>query len=391
MHPPLRSTAGILGALVCLASFGAAALAQSPSADPSAETSPGFVDWIPTSPASDFDAGAGAIDLAETSTGGLVLVGTVGSADESLPFRAAAWSSADGMVWAENALSDADGTVARAVIDGPAGLVAVGADLKDGRALSWVSEDGGMTWTAGATLRRANFFDVEATEEGYVAVGARVVRGTHEGTIWRSRDGRDWRPARIEEGGTPERLLMAPGGRRVAAGVVSPSQQIALPVVWRERGRGRWSGEALPVDDVLGRYFINGVAANDESIALVLRWSSGDSLRVAVFVSGDGREWREALVPDGFISALGVIGGEFLALGPGMTWRSSDGATWVESAAPELEGFLPRAVVERSDGTIALAGHVLGAEPTTVEVWIGRVGGSGAAASPGSTESLDNG
>ena len=79
-------------------------------------------------------------DLAALPDGSLVAVGVAGDAKTAT--GAVVWVSPDGRSWTRTGDAALDGAVMLGVASGPAGLVAVGADLASTSAVAWTSPDG---------------------------------------------------------------------------------------------------------------------------------------------------------------------------------------------------------------------------------------------------------
>lgn len=127
--------------------------------------------------------------------GTIIAVGTSGDPNYG-PAAAWRWTAATG--WQAARLTpDASGMM-RAVVAGPAGLVAVGTNGGDDGARAWTSPDG-LTWTAAQDQPAFRYYSlplrmqaIAAVPGGFVAGGWRSDAGKGSAVTWSSADGVTW-------------------------------------------------------------------------------------------------------------------------------------------------------------------------------------------------------
>lgn len=168
----------------------------------------------------------------------IVAVGMRGTERE--PAGSIAWTSRDGRTWsrAPDDPSLATGLMAGVTPGGP-GLVAVGADADQRRAMVWTSSDG----SAWRPISSPTFLNhglkirmtaVAAAPDGLIAVGNRLF-GTQFGTavVWTSPDGRTWSVAPdIPVFGQGEMLALAADPSRVVVVGTVGAPDNYVPTVW---------------------------------------------------------------------------------------------------------------------------------------------------------------
>ncbi len=93
----------------------------------------------------------------------------------------------------------------------------------------------------------------------------------------------------------------------------------------------------------------------------------------SAWVSADGSSWLKALVvPEGSLSAVATVGPEALLVGPGGTWRSSDGTTWVFTAEDTFEPYdLLGGIIPLADGRWLAAGDTFDPPEPGIATWLG--------------------
>jgi hypothetical protein len=292
----------------------------------------------------------------------------------------------DAAAWARLAVptdvlpADAD---VRAVVAGPAGLVAVGARGDDAGA--WVSLDGtafaavdaAAAGFAGSGVQRADgvaLLDAGAGSGAaarYVAVGAdSAVTGTStelDAAVWTSTNGRDWSRAphsREQLGGPGDQVMTAvtAGG----PGLVAVGRSGSDAVAWTSADGLRWTRIASPTFTGAGERHIRALAAFPDGIVAVGSETDPDLLEhPAIWVSTDGTAWARAPqptpaddasddaaeAPTGSLRAVLVTSEQVLALGDvdgdAAVWASPNGVTWT---------IVPASVSGTEDGRPVLGG-----------------------------------
>ena len=342
-----------------------AVASATPSTSPSIEPSAGTPTWIALDADEAFGAQAFAADLLEWADGRLTLIGEDASAGTT---RATGWTSVADAPWGAPSLVGGPETTARAIAASGAQVVVAGADVERTRALFWHSSDG-TTWSDPVVIRRASAFDVIARGPGFLAVGARLAKGgALVPTLWRSADGRHWQARTIANSGLAIGVVELADDTLLVAGNLTVAGA-ALPVIWRSADGRRWTAHALPIEDLTTDHIIFGFEASPAGAALLLQWGTGDALRVGVFTSADGQEWVQTLVPDRYVSALGVEADAIVAIGPGDEWRTEGLASWEHVDVPELADVLPRAATETAAGGQVLAAQRLDTDSAQIVMY----------------------
>ena len=220
------------------------------------------------------------------------------------------------------------------VATGPGGLVAAGSDYGIlskpgfGSAASWVSADGGATWTE---------HPVEAADPGFTALAAHggvFVASSLVGGFWYSSDGADWTRATsgpTDTGGIsdPRRVALAPG----LGGFVGIVWAGGSTQAWTSSDGTEWS--AAPAQSSLQGFYPQSLAASGErAVAVGTSGSAGNLL-----VTSDGLRWSRVALPAGMDAtraSTSVAGGRFLIVAPYIdathygtaVWSSLDGVRW---------------------------------------------------------------
>jgi hypothetical protein len=317
-----------------------------------------------------------------------------GSGEEDGTQDAAIWRSDDGRTWvaAEIRAVDAEGdySVVHDLVDVDGVLVAIGswgAMQSDQLAwVTWLSTDGGATWTESRDTP-GPFGAMQAITPG--GPGLVAAGWTYAGTIpydsyfVTSRDGMAW-----DEVGAPlvaaaVHGLGALGERLVAVGVDwtdPPLAYEAQPTAWYSDDDGEtWTAVELPgaAPDNLD-HPQDVVPFNDGLVAV------GGSMDVGSWITPDGETWERFDVAlnaafgagaalDGALVAVGntpLAGGQ--EIGPGVTWTSRDAQSW--SAGPVLsEGGVGLRAVAESDGVVVAGGTCDRVDPCQAVMWRGEV------------------
>jgi hypothetical protein len=235
------------------------------------------------------------------------------------------------------------------VIEGPAGLVAVGYAFPGWHATAWTTTDN-QHWTRRVVDEAEDTFllAVTATHDGYVAVG----RAASQAAVWTSPDGVSWN--RATKGPPPEAGLETPltavaadDGGLVAGGWAASPTSPATPRLWRSPDGTSWELAAFDPG--------NGVDTGpdaEQHVTSVAHGSGGwvavgtigpewGPLGSAVWTSGDGRVWTRARDSDlygtGQMASVTPAPSGFLAVGSdlddrqGVSWVSRDGRDWTAS------------------------------------------------------------
>jgi hypothetical protein len=160
----------------------------------------------------------------------------------------AAWTSDDGGWTWQRAPSSADlqAGVLWGVAPGGPGLVAVGSDPDDRKAIAWTSTDGDV-WTRVPDAPALENFGLKIRMQDVARVGDELIAGGHilfgtqypSGAIWHSTDGITWQraPDTAALGDGEIAGVVAGGPGAVAVGAVG-SPDFFIPTVWLSPGRG---------------------------------------------------------------------------------------------------------------------------------------------------------
>ena len=336
------------------------------------------------------------------SRGYVVFRETVDTSDDDNAGQIAVtpWVSSDGRSWQQGQPLDAaslwDSTSMAAMVEGPAGLVAVSrgsffsddlsGDVPDAVTGLWTSTDG-KSWKRVA-LESA--FGVEALGDvaagplGYIATNLSYAAASVAPAVWLSADGRKWRSVALARGSLAGGHLatgyVLPGGYLVAGWTVGPADTDAptdtagpngpdtTPAIWSSSDGVSWRESSLPgvVAAPMKEAAVETIAAG-RYIADVGSWSCGcEPIRDdQAWSSTDGFSWQPAPaasfgdVSDGHRGLRLVLKDGVAPLGvetspDGLTWSplavSGPGPTDNGSAAYGPAGLM----VEATDGWIWL-------------------------------------
>ena len=278
-------------------------------------------------------------------------------------------------------IGGAFGAGIRSVAGGPAGVVAVGSVIVNGRTTgqAWFSSDG-RAWSVAepeASFAGAPILDVVAGSDGFVAVGYEIepavaenqTTGTRRALTWTSADGRRW--ARGEAGPDLEdaalRLVVATGEGFIAVGTDAATGDPAScrPTLTFASTDGiSWA--RLPADPDMACEFITALAAVGDGLIAIATSSRDGSRVVSAWASEDGSGWTgiDGFAP-GWESASDIAAGPngVVVLGkPGAGGSptgvrfSVDGDHWEEGSGDPVVSSYPflGGVVAMGDGFIAL-------------------------------------
>jgi hypothetical protein len=315
---------------------------------------------------------------------GFVAVGR-GCAGDSFTCEATVWTSDDGSSWERSPASEAtdiggristsgstvDGMTGVAV--GAPGIVAIGSDaqLIEWEAMSWLSEDGGATWSrspveqdraapgpTGLNFPRLN--GVVWTGEQFVVVGedwsdwdgdlATLARSRSRAGAWTSADGRTWTQVPDSEAfdtggfldtgeepvaGGMTQVVAGPRGLVAVGRTCPPGASTCEPAAWTSSDGVAWQ-RAAGMPAIRGT--IDSVAASDEGYVAVGSACEERPARCTalVLMSPDGQAWTQHTVGDtDRLESVTRIGDQFVAVAPNANarlWNSPDGVTWNEVA-----------------------------------------------------------
>jgi hypothetical protein len=251
-------------------------------------------------------------------SGGFVAFGSDGGqgSDPSRPPTLVSTSSSNGVHWSRPRAIDVSGfpdqVAIGQVVEGPAGLVAVGrypADTCGGPPVIaglWHSTDG-TTWRAVALPRnmvRGHVETLDGGSAGYIASGKQS-DGKTPG-IWLSQDATTWRTLALPKPSSGTLVVNGAtsfsGGLVVAGAVVGPEGcgggSSIHPALWWSADGSGWTRESLPGASTAADASLSIHRLNDDEIVAVSQ--AGDT--PDAWVSTDGRTW--SAVPSPAIEAL---------------------------------------------------------------------------------------
>jgi hypothetical protein len=261
------------------------------------------------------------------------------------------------------------GSLIRAIVQGPRGLVAVGEIFNPNEAASaqavWVSRDGRRWERVHSKAFGPGLFEhVVATARGIVAVGSASGRAFEPRTVWRSTDGRNWElltrqaPAYMS-------TVVAGGPGLVAVGFESESApDVVRTRIWFSRDGRRWqpaggAGDVFPLGtvDTIASFrdgFIAAGSARDRLTAprsQPLVWRSRDGIHwsLATTTGLDNATPLEFASRDRTVLLVGTVPlGNPCAdqVGEPATWTSRDAQHWTQTPAP-AGTFPPRVIASQ--------------------------------------------
>jgi hypothetical protein len=280
---------------------------------------------------------------------GLVAVGGAGPGEDR-EWRAAVWTSPDGITWSRVPHNEAlfGRAIMNSITVGGPGLVAVGTatlDNDDDVAAVWTSPDG-ITWSRvpynEAVFRGATMQSVTVGGPGLVAVGwdGHPHGGTSNAVVWTSVDGITWSRVPYNEAvfGRDDGQWMwsvATGG----PGLVAVGFDSSGAAVWTSIDGIDWS--RVPRNEaVFGVGEMRSVTAGGPGLVAVGA-PHGASSHAVVWTSVDGISWsrvphNEAVFGEAAMTSVTVAGPGLVAvggtgnlrLGQAQVWTSPDGIAW---------------------------------------------------------------
>jgi hypothetical protein len=214
-------------------------------------------------------------------------------------------SSTDGLHWTAGRALDMKGLeglgidLITAVVEGPAGLLAVGGSLA-GRCgpetvdALWTSPDG-LTWTQ--VELPGTFSTVDAGSTGYIATG--TLKDGVTSAVWLSGDGRSWHQVPLPK--ATSGAVVVDGATDFAGGYVLAGKQrsdgscvegrstapLYTPSLWWSADGKNWTRSKLPgalPADAVSMSFLR--ISNHALVAMAQDFAE------QVWISNDGRTWR---------------------------------------------------------------------------------------------------
>jgi hypothetical protein len=193
-------------------------------------------------------------------------------------------------------------------------LIAVGNELPDARTgFIWTSADG-RTWTEAASIPDAALYDVVATHDIAVAVGAHLDEEmASTAAAWTASDGGTWAEGAVAgaEGSSMRSVTVWSGG--FAASGEGPNGE--TQPVWTAVDPADWA--SLTTDLEPPRIVID-IVDWDGGLAVAGASDKSGDQHPYVALSGDGRAWTQAILSpeeEGYASALAVAGETLVSAG----------------------------------------------------------------------------
>jgi hypothetical protein len=233
------------------------------------------------------------------------------SSDSPRPASLASTSSTDGLHWFAPRPIDISGFPDRIdiaqVVEGPAGLIAVGRFTPDTCggppvvAGLWHSTDG-ATWRAIPLPRnmiRGHVETLDGGSAGYIAAGKQVDQKT--AGIWVSHNATAWHAAVLPKPASGTLVVNGAtsfaGGLVVAGAVIGPEgcggASSIHPAVWWSADGSSWAREALPGASATADASLSIRRLNDDTIVAISQ--AGDTPNA--WISTDGRTWNPVETP----------------------------------------------------------------------------------------------
>lgn len=241
--------------------------------------------------------------------------------------------------------------------------------------------DGSEAGAGGATTRRGGeAFSVSAGRSAVLAVG-RDAGGA--AAVWRSADGANWKPVKIDRAqfqAAEVRGVVADGSGFVAVGsTVRPApgfRRSSGPTVWQSSNGAEWS-QRLDVP-VAGNASLSAVAVAEQGVVAVgarldAEGAEGEA-GLVLHSEGDGVFSEVPFAPGSDLpvgSLLGVVaqGSTLVAVGTdingGRVWQSADAREWneVAAAAATFQATAIRSIVHREDGLYVTGASIFDYRP----------------------------
>jgi hypothetical protein len=230
--------------------------------------------------------------------------------------------------WSEATIPDAGGQVMGVARLGGR-FIAVGNELPDARnGFIWTSQDG-RTWTSARSIAGAALYDVVATHDVAVAVGAHLnAEMTSTAAAWTSSDATRWSEARVGGAARASMRAVAVWPNGFAAAGDAPHDRTRP--IWTATDPGTWTSLrtdlALPllVIDVAG--WSGGLVSGGAT-------DKAGNQHPFVALSGDGRQWKRTNLSaeEGYVSAVGLAGERVVVAGVDadrLTLWTLEGAAW---------------------------------------------------------------
>jgi len=237
--------------------------------------------------------------------------------------RTLTWTSFD-QLGRDGTIGPDSATRLRGVAGGAVGIVETGSDDAAGEAASWVSSDGGVSWTEHLVPAGAAGFGSLAAHGGMFV--------TYASSFWSSTDGANWTPATTGPHATQQMSLAAGPQGFVAFSLGTITR------VWLSPTGTSGSWVVAPVQSVVSSFCPSSIAATSSRIIAIGHDCSVPS-RARVLVSTTGRSWINGTVPSGLrvdtiAPSISYVASRYLVTGANASqtatwvWSTTNGVTW---------------------------------------------------------------
>jgi hypothetical protein len=241
-------------------------------------------------------------------------------------FAIVSTSSADGLHWTVGRALDItglEGVDITAVVEGPAGLLAVGRPSGGWCGPSivaalWTSADG-LTWTRvqppAESTPSAPFtgvYTIDAGSTGYIATG--TLKNGVTPAVWLSGDGKSWRQVPLPK--ATSGAVVVDGATDFAGGYVLAGKQLSdsgcrepestpplyTPSLWWSADGKNWTLSKLPGALPSGAVSVSFIRISDHALVAIAQ-----DFAEQVWVSNDGRTWRLVKSPPSVLRSNRVL------------------------------------------------------------------------------------
>ena len=279
------------------------------------------------------------------------------------------WRSTDGVSWSHIRLSsmapfipdqpDRYYYTVTSLVRSGATIVAVGDRLLDdastGDAAMWISGDDGTSWQrapAGPGLTDASVFRVAHGPNGYVAVGSDGYPGpstqdvgSRGAAVWTSSDGQAWvrEPSEVAfDGGFMTSVIPAGQGFTATGSIHGvPGGSIPLPPIWTSSDGRTWhrAGSAPSLANA-DSFTVSPGPGGYTLTGSIFDPTAGTS-QAGAWWSSDGSSWARTSTSIGSVAAVTTLNGKLVAVGNQLEGPSPvfDAGVWVSVDGRSWQGL----------------------------------------------------